>query len=337
MASVPGPRVRPPTDNGRPRRLDDSEPDLLNQQLWGGSLFARTPRFFVAPDHAHILAGEQLLGKAMTEEHWRKLHSTFRSLSAMRDDWGALGRKLDWATTIVLWIAAHQQRGLLASSLRAYTNCAVSVLKRTGVDLSGDAMIRDLRRALDKCGARRPTRQAKAMVPADWVATLRGEGRADVRLVLAIMWCAAGRYADVAGLQFGDITPIDGTSYAIRFGGKSDPFAEKAAVGVRMPPSVAASLNATIAQQGAGKLFPKVSYGDVISSVRRVSKEYGAHSLRRGALTALLRAGVDPSHILMLSRHTTVAALIRYLPVADLPQTRESLRLSEKLCPSTDP
>jgi hypothetical protein len=301
----------------------------------GVVLFTSVPRVWVHAAWDQVTAAEVLLSKACTAAHWRKMHAAYACLANLRAEWRALGRHIDWATAVVLWVAAHQARGVRPSSLRAYTNVATGVLRRSGTDLRAHPLILDLRRALDKLGARRPSRQAVPATMQQVELALQREPREDVRVVTCLMWVAAARCADVLQLQRSDIVHMDGDSrVAVRFAGsKSDPFAEKSAVGVRLPKEYAKGLARLVRAAGSGRLFPTVYYGNVVSALRRVSTSLTAHSIRRGALATLLRAGVRPEEMLLLSRHTSLDGLLRYLPLAELPHATSSARLSAMLTP----
>ncbi|KAJ9465899.1 hypothetical protein DIPPA_32331 [Diplonema papillatum] len=106
--------------------------------------------------------------------------SVYAQLAAYRN---ACGQPPSWATTVVLYVAAQMDRGLLPSTLLNYTNTAVSALRRVGVEVASDVLIVDLRRALGKMGARRPTRQAVPITEGDFWAAVEAEADEKVQLL----------------------------------------------------------------------------------------------------------------------------------------------------------
>ncbi|KAJ9434719.1 hypothetical protein DIPPA_17562, partial [Diplonema papillatum] len=147
------------------------------------------PRIVMQPRASHVASARQILSRALSGGYWARLGSVYAQLAAYR---GACYPTPSWTTTVVLYVAAHLERGLLPSTLLNYANTAVSTLRRMGVEVGGDVLISDLRRALGKMGARRPTRQALTISEEDLWAAVRAEQDAKVRLVLVVMWCAAG-------------------------------------------------------------------------------------------------------------------------------------------------
>ncbi|KAJ9461832.1 hypothetical protein DIPPA_22630, partial [Diplonema papillatum] len=137
------------------------------------------PRFVVHPDVRHVETARGILARALSGGYWDRMGSVYAQLAAYRN---ACGQPPSWATTVVLYVAAQMDRGLLPSTLLNYTNTAVSALRRVGVEVASDVLIVDLRRALGKMGARRPTREAVPITAGDFWAAVEAEADEKVSL-----------------------------------------------------------------------------------------------------------------------------------------------------------
>lgn len=73
------------------------------------------------------------------------------------------------------------------------------------------------------------------------------------------------------------------------------------------------------------------SYRKVVAALKVVDNDLSGHSLRRGALAALLEAEVTLHTMQQVSRHSSLDALARYLPAGKLEVAKTSAAASRQV------
>ena len=191
------------------------------------------------------------------------------------------------------------------------------------------ARLSDLRASLARAGAGRAVRQAEAATAADVVGIWR-EAPPEVGLMAAVMWAAALRHADAAGVVatdvlFADDGPVEITlrrTKTTAFGGPPR------VVAFVLPAPVRRALRALVTRRGTGPLF-SVPYRTFLREVQKARPGMTAHSFRRGAVQAALRGGATDEAVMRLTGHKSLDSLATY--AGRLPNTWRTQMVSASI------
>lgn len=309
-ASFPLPRPSV-TGIGRPLK---SEPPLVQgelRQLYG--------------------AARVVLAQALAESTWRGHHSVFRRYLQFANHLEASQLHLEPEVMLVLFITRLLKRGDIdVSSALTYVNSLVSCLRRHGVELKEKSLIKDIRRALRRMGASKPKRQAPPATLAEVHKAIRDAPTAGLKLIILLSWRAGARVGDVARLRRQDLVLVPGGAKLGFWDAKNDPFHLGCHTGVTLSQDESQLLETFWGR--TEEIHPLARYAcQVDGHLKTVNPILSRHSLRRGALTALLRSGVDLDSIRGFSKHSSISALLRYLPAAEIPSVSKATELSKFL------
>ncbi|KAJ9435457.1 hypothetical protein DIPPA_22138 [Diplonema papillatum] len=178
----------------------------------------------------------------------------------------------------------------------------------------------------------KPSKQAVPVTKDELHLAVALEADPRVRVALALAWQGAARVDDVLTRKAEHVTESAGFWAVNWVGSKSDPFRLGQVTGVILPPAQDQELRTLLSQTPPGRLlFPDLPFRRVVTALKRANISLSGHSLRRGALFHLLRSGIDLKVIQSVSRHTTLSALMRYLPEAEVPLVRNTARASASL------
>ncbi|KAJ9439879.1 TATE DNA Transposon [Diplonema papillatum] len=274
-----------------------------------------------------------LLSAALAPSTWARLasvHRRFRVFLSFANE--ELDGVVDVATGIILFVVRCMRRGdITIPSALTYVNTLVSAERRWGVNLEGSQVIRDARRALLRLGANIPERQA---VPATFAEVRQALGSCRdpaLRMTILFSWRAAARVGDVVRLRGKDVEIVEEGAKVKWWWTKSDPFHLGAVSAVAMTRRDRAALETLKRDAGPdGTLFP-VTTARVARSLKRVNPVLTCHSLRRGACTALFRSGSSLEQVRLVSNHSSIEALLRYLPMGELERVDQAVTLSQRL------
>ncbi|KAJ9454713.1 hypothetical protein DIPPA_29210 [Diplonema papillatum] len=273
------------------------------------------------------------IGDALALSTRRGIHSVYRRFLEFRRHWEAVSDDpLDVPTALVLFVTRLLARGdICAASAVQYVVNVQSAEKRLGRPVDSQ-LVRDFVRSLKRAGAMKPSKQAVPVTKDELHHAVRLESDPSVRVALALAWQGAARVDDVLTRKAEHITEGAGFWAVNWVGSKSDPFRLGQVTGVILPPAQDQELRSLLSQTPPGRLlFPNIPFRRVVSALKRANLSLTGHSLRRGALFHLLRSGVDLRVIQSVSRHTTLSALMRYLPEAEVPLVRNTAEASASL------
>ncbi|KAJ9438646.1 hypothetical protein DIPPA_02380 [Diplonema papillatum] len=272
----------------------------------------------------------ELMQAALAPSTWRGMESVHRRFLQFRRMLDVLS-PTETPTALLLFITRLLRRGDISiPSALTYVNSLVSAERRVGNDLQGSIVIKDLRRALRRLGANKPAKQAVPATSAEVHAVVGRSTDGAVAMAVLVAWRSGARVGDVVRLRPQDVTFTPGGAKISWWITKSDPFHMGALSAIALSARETAELRA-MAGCAREKLFP-TTFGSVGRALRRENPELSCHSLRRGALTELLRGGVGLNEIRQFSGHSSESALLRYLPMAELSHVRELLQISQRLC-----
>ena len=161
---------------------------------------------------------------------------------------------------------------------------------------------------------------------------LLGLGTLACRQVLILCWLRAARTADVLALRRGSLWEKD-QCLAIELGvEKSRSLGMPGYVEVRLPSRERLILSPLLSSEkpvtrpmDRPALFPEMDYAtfhDYIINNRPPGSTSTPHSLRKGAIQAMVQAGVPLRDIALISQHKTVEGLTAYLSSTDLETQR---------------
>ncbi|KAJ9446518.1 hypothetical protein DIPPA_20679 [Diplonema papillatum] len=152
-----------------------------------------------------------------------------------------------------------------------------------------------------------------------------------LRMTILFSWRAAARVGDVVRLRGKDVEIVEEGAKVKWWWTKSDPFHLGAVSAVAMTRRDRAALETLKRDAGPdGTLFP-VTTARVARSLKRVNPVLTCHSLRRGACTALFRSGSSLEQVRLVSNHSSIEALLRYLPMGELERVDQAMTLSQRL------
>ena len=238
---------------------------------------------------------------------------------------------------VMRWMAHLQAEGLSVQSALQYTNNLVAALRRlAGIHLEHSSILRDFRRALKRRGALKPQKHAVPATREEAKEAMQREPRDVVKIALSLTWAGAARSSDVLRLDRDDVKPMGNGQVAVRWTqSKSDPYRVGRMTGLRMPRRYYELLTEhlrTTARPREKKVFPQtVTYASIAAAVKRVKLTLTPHSLRRGALTHLARLGLPLEEIRLLSRHSTIEGVVRYIDAAENIRITETEAVSSRL------
>lgn len=239
---------------------------------------------------------------------------------------------IDAASGIVLFVSRLLAREeIIFSSALTYVNSLVSAEKRLGNRMLSEAqVIIDVRRALRRLGAQKPNRQAAPATTNQIRQALVLSREPRIWAAVLIAWRSGSRVGDVVRLRGADVRLVEG---GLRIGWwltKSDPFHVGAISSVALSEAEVRKIS-PILHTRKEPLFPEVTTAQVSGLLKKVDPALTCHSLRRGALTALLRSGATLDQIQTFSNHSTLTALLRYLPIGEIEKVRSQMELSWRL------
>eukprot|EP01059_Diplonema_ambulator_P000349 TRINITY_DN10282_c0_g2_i2.p2 TRINITY_DN10282_c0_g2~~TRINITY_DN10282_c0_g2_i2.p2 ORF type:complete len:276 (+),score=35.30 TRINITY_DN10282_c0_g2_i2:223-1050(+) len=273
-----------------------------------------------------------MLDQALAPSTWQGMRSVYRRFRLFWHGLSTLSPHLPPAVVVALFVVRLLKAGeIIYSSALTYANSLVSALRRDGIDLRGNIVVTDLRRALRRLGAGRPTKQAW---PADAETVKQCVLQTACRrtaMVVLLAWRAGARVGDVVRLRTRDVEFMPGGVKLTFWESKSDPFHKGTFTSASLSEGETEELRAYMQAWGSDEKPLAVSTARVTAALKAVDPRLSCHSLRRGALTLLLRRGTDLEGIKALSRHATTTALLRYLPCAELASVEEAGRVSTLL------
>ncbi|KAJ9455184.1 hypothetical protein DIPPA_31532 [Diplonema papillatum] len=282
------------------------------------------------------LDAEKHLSRALASSTWRGVESTHRRMLEFRGEWeAATGEKLSKAEATILWVSrklrgSKEAPGISTSTALQYVQNVKSAEKRVGVPLDSQAL-RDFERSLKRQGALRPQKQALPATEEDVAKAIARERHTDTMLALALAWRGAARVADVTGLKAGDVTRQK-DFLAINWSDtKSDPFKLGVTTGIVLPEHLDSILEKKLRRKAPQDRLLATSYRRMSAALKRVRKGLTGHSLRRGAAASLLDAGLSLEEIRRVTRHSSIEALVRYLPAGKIALAAETAAASRKL------
>ena len=180
----------------------------------------------------------------------------------------------------------------------------------------------DLRAGLARAGAGRVVKQAAAASTAD-VVRVWEDAPAEVGLMAAVMWGAALRHSDAAGIAASDVefAPDGVVELTLRRTKTTTYGGPPRVVAVALPPAVRSALRALKRERQGGCLF-HLPYRAFLRELQRVNPNLTAHSFRRGAVQIALRQGAPDEAVMRLTGHQSLASLSTY--AGRLPNTWRS-------------
>jgi len=304
---------------------------FLLTQFWRTGVYPRDPTVW----HALVPA-------SATRSH-QLLHQTLTCLLSHRELWQMPAPDALLATLLLIEKASRKQAwqpqsflrnlcSLEASFAAAPRHCHASVTQQ--LHLSSFAVWRLAKRCWERLSIRsQPTHQAAATF-ADICVAIGSSTDPAERAYLMLLWSTCGRKGDVGKLRANDVRL---TMNGPEAGRLQSFFREGKVVHSRkqlfhqhshVPAPWRAELHEFLTSSAhSGRLFAQrlESSNRVTELLRQARPELNCRSVRRGALQAMAEAKVDEQDLLLLSNHSNVATLRRYLD-----WNRSSARNAEK-------
>lgn len=203
------------------------------------------------------------------------------------------------------------------SFLHSSAHEMVKNLVQTAIQLGmhvDTVVTRDYKASLKRKGALRPTYQAPPATIEDIVNGLNHLSEEE-KVGLMIAWLTASR--------IGEMQHLVGESFARGPNGlliitfpyhKGDPYRLGTTIPVVVPPAWERAIWTRVRGLATSEKFTPLTTARAEAILQKVRPELGAHSVKRGALVMLLRAGVPLTLIQQIAKHKDLETLFRYLP-----------------------
>jgi hypothetical protein len=180
----------------------------------------------------------------------------------------------------------------------------------------------DSRRSLKRRGALVPEEQAQPMLLTEIENLERKalqEGNVEMTLVLRIGWLTASRISELLTRKAEDVVEKGNSGnwmiFHIKFAGhKGDPFKLWGEHPIHLKRETGLMLSRLkLSRRPEDTLF-NVEYQEVVAFIKSEYPLLTGHSIKRGALLALLQNGVPLELIRVAAKHRSIDQLLHYLP-----------------------
>ena len=286
---------------------------IINQLYADRLMGKREVRTKIPPQPANLRAMvEDRMMKSKGESRWQQLSGTWKQYMAWCEHHSEDGQELPTEWTIVMWVESK----LLDKSLKSngsavkYVKNLVQSVFMTGATLD-TRVIEEYKEALRK-GGMRPC-QAPPAAFEDIVAAL-GLLTESEQIGLIIAWLTASRIDEIQYLRKEHVECQADGLFMIDFPRhKGDQFK----LGTAMPTYAgtwAAKLSAYLDNLPTGAKLSDLTTDRAAAILNRVREGLSAHSVKRGALVVLLRAGVPLAIIQAVAKHRDLEMTLAYLP-----------------------
>ncbi len=207
------------------------------------------------------------------------------------------------------WLAERAAAGVAAPTLlNDIGNVTAGLARVAYLSRPAAARLDDAREAIRRWLPDHVVRQA---VPAvlRHVQAVERVADADAAFTVRLAWHLAARHADVFGLTPTDVTlPRPGLAYVRYRRTKTSQHGVSRLAVAALPPGTWQELQRRL-RAGDLRLSP---YPAFVRALQQAEPTLTGHSLRRGAVQALLDASIPVAEIQRLTGHTEVASLLRY-------------------------
>jgi len=272
----------------------------------------------------------QLLG-ARSDGRWTNMSSAWKQFVAwipILEEEGTVPFTIAWQ--ICMFVQAkldeppkwklNKRSGVLElvpSFLHSSAHEMVKNLVQTAIQsgLHVDTVVtRDYKASLKRKGALRPTYQVPPATIEDIFNALDHLSEEE-KVGLMMAWLTASR--------IGEMQHLVGESFARGPNGllivtfpyhKGDPYRLGTTIPVVVPPAWERAIWTRVRGLAPSEKFTPLTTARAEAILQKVRAELGAHSVKRGALVTLLRAGVPMTLIQQIAKHKDLETLFRYLP-----------------------
>lgn len=207
------------------------------------------------------------------------------------------------------WIAERARAGVAPPSLlNDLSHVRAGLARVTELSVPAATLLNDARDGLRRLLPDHVVRQA---VPAtlSHMEAIDNLPASDATFTARLMWHLAARHADVMELLPHDITCLRRGLVQVRYRRtKTSQVGAVRTVVAILPPRTWQQLQPRL-QQESLRLAP---YAALVSVLREIDPRLTAHSLRRGAVQALLDAQVPMAEVMRLTGHQQEDTLLRY-------------------------
>ena len=283
-------------------------------QLYADRLMGnREVRVQVPPHPANLRAAveDRLMG-GKSAGRWQQLSGTWKQYMAWCETLSEDGQELPTEWTIVMWVESKLLDGSLKSRASAIKYCKNLVQSVYMTEQTLDnRVVEEYKKALGK-GGLMPNQAPPANVD-DIVAALAYLTESE-QIGLIIAWLTASRIDEIQWLRKDHVVRGANGEFLIDFPRhKGDQFK----LGTAMPTYAGAwtaKLEAYLDNLPNGAQVSSLTTDRAAAILGRVREGLSAHSVKRGALVVLLRAGVPLSIIQAVAKHKDLSMTLAYLP-----------------------
>ena len=290
---------------------------MLDRSL--GNREARGRRLETPLDELRARSETRILGRR-SESRWDNLSSTFKNFVV----WAAETLRapdleaINVAWKIIWWVEAKlAAKHIEFPSARKYVKNLVQTCKECGLAVE-DEVTTAYKESLLRDGALRAGHQAPPaekkdidkteplMTPTEYLGT-------------RLTWKTASRVGEMRYLMKHHFENIRGRIWAITFPyHKGDPYRLGTCITVELDEQLHLDLVARLEWVPAGVSVTDLTTRRAEAVLGAVRKGLSAHSIKRGALVTMLRAGVPMTQIQIVAKHKDLDTLMTYLPRAEV-------------------
>jgi len=270
-------------------------------------------------DQIRARSETRLLGRR-SRSRWDNLSSTFKQFVIWSGENLAaedlMSVNVGWK--IIWWVESKLlAKDIELPSARKYVKNLVQSCKEAGLYVDVD-VTDSYKRSLERDGALRTEHQAKPATR-ETIARARQFLTHTEYLGLILAWKTASRIGEMSYLRREHFEEISLLRWSITFPyHKGDQFR----LGTNIVIDVDVELDALIRERldwvPNGSPVTDLTTQRCAKVLKAIDPEMSAHSVKRGALTALLRAGVPLSVIQAIAKHKDLETLLVYLPRSEV-------------------
>jgi len=261
----------------------------------------------------------RILGRR-SNNRWRNLESTFKQFLVWVQDTliGEDYESVD-AAWKVLWFVESKLKAKhieVASAYKYVKNLSQS-LREAGVPVD-EEVTTAYKESLKRDGALRAAKQAP---PAEFKHILATEPLLTPHeyLGMRLAWVTASRIGEIQHLRKEHFEKMGPLLWSITFPyHKGDPYRLGTNIVVRVSEDLDKLLTARLEWVPSGQPVSNLTTARAAAALAAVHSGLTAHSVKRGALTRMLRAGVPLPMIQLIAKHKDLETLLVYLPRAEV-------------------
>ena len=284
-----------------------------------GNMETRAHLPMLSPEELQARCEERLLN-CRGDSRWKDLQSVWKQFLVWCQEWqDRYEQNLEHSWMIVNFLESKMAtvnprtgKPLGLPSAHRYVKDLKQISKASSIVLD-DEMLEAYQAGLSRDGARKPAHQAPPAVHGDVDAAKELLTHSEA-MGMELSWKTASRIGEVGPLQAQHFSRVRGNVWQVTFPyHKGDPFRLGTTITFVPKEDLRQYLEAHVLKDPSTP-FSELTTARASAVLGRVRTGLTAHSIKRGALLAMLEAGVPLSLIQAIAKHKDLETLLIYLP-----------------------